>query len=117
MDNGASPISAINREAVQKIEDSIPPIEKLFDLADTFKMLGDSTRVRILSALSISELCVYDLALVLNMGRTAVSHQLRLLRAARLVKSRRDGKMIYYSLDDDHVYDLFKLGFEHISEE
>jgi len=109
-------LTPLNTQDVNQVRDRMPDIGELFDLAELFKMLGDSTRVRILSALSISELCVNDLAYVLDLDRTAVSHQLRLLRTARLIRGRRDGKMIYYCLDDEHVSRIFTLGFAHISE-
>ena len=85
-------------------------------LADTFKVLGDGTRVRMLDALSRSELCVGDLAQLLGLTESAVSHQLRLLRGMRLVRPRRDGRSIFYALDDDHIVDLFAQGLEHIEE-
>lgn len=85
-------------------------------LAELFKALGDYTRVRILYALSLSELCVCALAEVLDMSQSAISHQLRLLRAAKLVRYRKAGKNVYYTLDDDHVANLLKQGFEHIVE-
>src|SRR5207244_4089345 len=83
-------------------------------LADTFKMLGDVTRVRILDALSNAEVPVCDLANLLGLTQSAVSHQLRLLRNTRLVKSRRDGQHIYYTLDDQHIVKLFEQGLEHV---
>jgi DNA-binding transcriptional ArsR family regulator len=85
-------------------------------LAETFKVLGDTTRVRILDALSQAEVPVCDLAELLDLTQSAVSHQLRLLRGARLVKSRRDGQHIYYTLDDQHIVKLFEQGLEHIQE-
>lgn len=85
-------------------------------LADTFRVLGDVTRVRILLALSLRELCVCDLAELFGLTSSAVSHQLRLLRAHRLVKPRREGKLVYYSLDDDHVRSLFDEGLRHVEE-
>ena len=85
-------------------------------LAETFKVLGDPTRARILLALSVRELCVCDLADLLGVSQSAVSHQLRLLRAHRLVRFRRDGKLVYYSLDDDHVRTLFAEGLRHVKE-
>jgi len=93
--------------------------EALFDqdanmLADTFKILGDSTRVKILDMLSHRELCVCDIAAVSGMSQSAVSHQLRLLRGARLVKYRREGKMVWYTLDDNHVLTLLAVGIQHI---
>jgi ArsR family transcriptional regulator len=102
--------------AVSRTRELMPDIEQLYDLAELFKVLGDSTRVRILSALSLGELCVNDLAEVLDMGQTAISHLLRLLRNARLVRTRRDGKSIFYTFADDHVKQIFEKGFEHIDE-
>jgi ArsR family transcriptional regulator len=90
--------------------------ESVTDLAETFRMLGDTTRVRILDALARTEVPVCDLANVLGLTQSAVSHQLRLLRSMRLVKSRRDGRHIYYTLDDDHILDLFEQGLEHVQE-
>src|SRR5512140_855116 len=86
------------------------------DLAETYKVLGDATRVRLLDALSRAELCVCDLAGLLGLSESAVSHQLRLLRGMRLVKARRDGRHIYYSLDDEHIVRLFEQGLEHVEE-
>jgi ArsR family transcriptional regulator len=85
-------------------------------LAETFKVLGDTTRVRILDALSQSELCVCDLAGLLGLSESAVSHQLRLLRGMRLVRARRDGRLVYYTLDDQHIVGLFEQGLEHVQE-
>jgi ArsR family transcriptional regulator, lead/cadmium/zinc/bismuth-responsive transcriptional repressor len=85
-------------------------------LAETFKVLGDTTRVRILDALSRAEVCVCDLAAMLKVTESAVSHQLRLLRSLRLVKSRRDGRHIYYTLADQHIVKLFEQGLEHVQE-
>ena len=83
-------------------------------LADTFKALADPTRVRIISILAQTELCVCDLAATLGMTQSAVSHQLRLMRQMRLVKNRKEGRMVYYSLDDEHIHDLFRRGLEHV---
>ncbi len=85
-------------------------------LADTFKVLGDTTRVRILDALSHDELCVHDLAARVGISESAVSHQLRLLRSTRLVRQRRDGRLVYYALDDQHIVGLFAQGLEHVQE-
>jgi DNA-binding transcriptional ArsR family regulator len=85
-------------------------------LAETFKVLGDTTRVRILDVLCRTELCVQDLAGVLGLTPSAVSHQLRLLRTSRLVRTRRDGRQIFYALDDDHIVGLFRQGLEHVQE-
>jgi DNA-binding transcriptional ArsR family regulator len=85
-------------------------------LADTFKVLGDTTRVRILDALSRSELCVQDIADRIGLSESAVSHQLRLLRSTRLVRTRRNGRQIFYTLDDQHIVGLFEQGLEHVEE-
>jgi len=85
-------------------------------LAETFRVLGDPTRVRILDALSSAELCVCDLATLLGVSESAVSHQLRLLRSMRLVRSRREGRMVFYALDDQHVISLFHQGLRHVEE-
>ena len=90
--------------------------EMLYDLADLFKVFGDSTRIRILYALMDGSLCVGDLAAELEMNQSAVSHQLKALKTGKLIKSRRDGKAIYYSLDDDHVKTIIAMGKEHIEE-
>ncbi len=86
------------------------------DLAETFRALGDPTRVRILDALSHGELCVCDIATLLGLSESAVSHQLRLLRSLRLVRARRDGRMVYYTLDDRHILTLFRQGLRHVQE-
>ncbi len=93
-----------------------PPIDTLFDLAELFKVFADSTRIRIMSALSQRELCVCEIADVLSMGQSAVSHQLRLLRQAKLVRVRRSGKSSVYALDDNHVHSIMRLGLEHLAE-
>lgn len=91
------------------------PEQDARELAETFKILADPTRIKILHALSKRELCVCDIAAVVKMGQSAVSHQLRLLRGSRLVKYRRDGKMVWYSLDDEHISSLLSQGIEHIT--
>jgi len=106
----------IHEDVVNKVRVDMPEEEKLYDLADLFKVLGDSTRVRILSALFQAEMCVCDIAALLNMSQSAISHQLRVLKQARLVKNRRDGKVVYYSLDDEHVKSIFDQGLIHIYE-
>ncbi|MCL2180421.1 MAG: metalloregulator ArsR/SmtB family transcription factor [Treponema sp.] len=103
-------------ELVKKIRRVMPKDEDFYDLADLYKMFADSTRVRILWALSCQEMCVCDIALLLGMTKSAISHQLRALRLANLVKYVRRGKEVYYSLADDHVKDIFDKGFEHIHE-
>jgi ArsR family transcriptional regulator len=89
--------------------------EEATQLSETFKALSDPTRVRIIAPLAHTELCVYDLTAVVGLTQSAVSHQLRLLRTLRLVKSRRDGRHIYYQLDDAHIHDLFQRGLDHVA--
>ena len=93
---------------------TLPDTETLYDLAELFKVFGDSTRIRILAALIEKEMCVYHLSQELEMGQSAISHQLRVLRGSGLVKARRNGKEMLYSLDDDHVKTIFAEGLEHI---
>lgn len=109
--------SLIHEDVVAHVKSQMPPAEPIYELAGLFKVFGDSTRARIICALSISELCVCDLSALLDMTQSAVSHQLRTLKQARIVKNRRSGKVVYYSLDDEHITALFHLGFEHIMEE
>jgi DNA-binding transcriptional ArsR family regulator len=90
--------------------------QTIVDLAETFKVLSEPSRVSILHALAEEELCVCDISAVVQMTSSAISHQLRILRTARLVKSRKDGKMVYYSLDDEHVRNLFEEGIRHLEE-
>jgi len=106
----------IHDDIVAKVKENMPEVESLYDLAELFKVFGDSTRVRILWALDSSEMCVCDIAYLLNMTQSAISHQLRVLKQAELVKSRRDGKIVYYSLADEHVRTIFDQGLSHISE-
>ena len=94
----------------------MPEEEKLYDLAELFKIFGDSTRIRILYVLFEAEMCVCDIAEVLHMTQSAISHQLRLLKQAKLVKNRREGKTVYYALADDHVRTIIFQGMEHIEE-
>ena len=97
-------------------EKNIPDIEMLFDLADLFKVFGDSTRLRIMVMISDSEMAVNDIAESLRMEQSTISHQLRVLRQNKLVRVRRDGKQMYYSLDDDHVKKIIEMGMDHILE-
>ena len=108
--------TVIHDDVVIKVKDNLPEEEQLYDLAEFFKVFGDTTRIKIICALFESEMCVCDLASVLEMSQSAISHQLRILKQARLVKHRRDGKVIYYSLDDDHIKGIFDQGLHHISE-
>ena len=107
----------IHEEVVERVRGELAQEEVLYELAEFFKVFGDSTRIRILSALERSEMCVCDIANLLNMTQSAISHQLRVLKKARLVKNRREGKVIYYSLDDDHVKEILDAGLSHILEE
>lgn len=106
----------IHEEVVKAVSGSMPQEEKLYDLADFFKIFGDSTRIKILWALDKEEMCVCDLAVLLNMTKSAVSHQLKTLRQEKLVKYRREGKTAIYSLLDKHVKDILEIGLEHIGE-
>lgn len=106
----------IHNDIVNEVIAKLPDEELLYDVAELFKVFGDSTRVRIICALFESEMCVCDIAAVLNMTQSAISHQLRVLKQARLVKYRRDGKTVYYSLADDHIQNIFDQAFEHIME-
>ena len=99
------------------LEGKLPPEDDLYDLAELFKVFGDSTRIRILFVLFESEACVRGLAEVLNMTDSAISHQLRLLKNSKLVKARREGKSVFYSLADDHVRSIVAQGMEHVTED
>ncbi|MBO6232015.1 MAG: helix-turn-helix transcriptional regulator [Ruminiclostridium sp.] len=106
----------VHEDAVKKIKEIMPDEDSLFDLAELYKIFGDSTRIKILYALFEAELCVCDIATLIGMSMSAVSHQLRILKQARLVQYRRDGKSVYYSLADDHVRSILGQGMDHISE-
>lgn len=105
-----------HQEIVDSVNEKMPDEEELYDLAELFKVFADSTRIRILYVLFESEMCVCDIAQILNMTQSAISHQLRVLKQSRLVKYRRDGKSILYSLADDHVRTIVNQGLEHIEE-
>ena len=107
----------IDLARVRKIRAELVTPDAVQGLADTFSALGDPTRVRILDALSHGELCVCDLAAVLGLSQSAVSHQLRLLRGIRLVKPRREGRIVFYSLDDQHIISIFKQTLQHVEED
>ena len=107
---------AARRDVVEQILEKQPDDEYLYELAELFKVFGDSTRIKILYALFDHELCVGDIAQLLNLSQSSVSHQLRILKDAKLVKFRRDGKIIFYSLDDDHVRTILSMGMEHVEE-
>ncbi len=106
----------IHEDVVNQVKAKMPQEETLYDLAEFFKVFGDSTRIKILWALDEAEMCVCDIAVLLNMTQSAISHQLRVLKQSSLVKFRKDGKIVYYSLNDDHVRQIFDQGLVHINE-
>ena len=106
----------IHEDLLKIVNDTMPEETELYDLAELFKVFGDSTRIRILFVLFEAEVCVCDLAKVLNMTQSAISHKLRILKANKLVNSRRDGKSVFYSLADGHVRTIIAQGREHIEE-
>ncbi len=106
----------IHSDAVERVRGLLPRDETLYDLAELFKIFGDSTRVKILYALLEGELCVCDIAKLMEVTQSAVSHQLRVLKTSKLVKFRREGKTVYYSLADEHVTRILSQGMEHIQE-
>lgn len=108
--------NVIHEKVVAAVRKNMPRETLLLDLADLFKVFGDSTRVKILCALLRAEMCVCDIAVLLGMSKSAISHQLRTLRQTRLVKYRREGKVVYYSLEDEHVGTIFDQGLVHVSE-
>lgn len=108
--------SDIHTNVVEKTKNEMPKEEMLYDLAELFKVFGDTTRIKILYALFSNEMCVCDIASLLNMTHSAISHQLRVLKQARLVKFRKEGKVVYYSLDDSHISQIFDCGLHHIEE-
>lgn len=107
----------VHEDVVAQVQKNLPEESRLIRLADLFKVFGDGTRIRILYVLLEAEVCVCDLATLLGMTQSAVSHQLRILKTARLIKARRDGKTVFYSLADDHVATLLRQGMEHICED
>lgn len=107
----------IHPDAVERVRSLLPADETLYDLAELFKIFGDSTRVKILYALLEGELCVCDIAKLMEVTQSAVSHQLRVLKGSKLVKFRREGKTVYYSLADEHVIRILSQGMEHITEQ
>ena len=117
-------IMAIDKESqyvadpkmIEELKQSLPEDEILYDLSELFRVFGDTTRIKILYTLFESELCVNDIAQLLGMTQSSVSHQLRILKNAKLVKFKRDGKQMIYSLDDDHVRSMIALGLEHTEE-
>lgn len=115
-DCALSSSSVQEKEAYQNAKDAMPSAELLSALADLYKVMGDPTRLRLLLSLEKADFCASDLADLCGMSRSAVSHQLKALKAAKLVKSTRDGKSMIYSLDDDHVHDILRVAFAHVME-
>lgn len=109
--------TVIHREVVDAVRQKMPDDELLLDLADCFKLFSDSTRLKILYALMEAEMCVCDISVLLGMTKSSVSHQLRVLKQSNLVKYRKAGRVIYYSLADDHVRTICRMGMEHVLEE
>lgn len=109
-------VHELHTELLKKVKDTMPPEDELIELAELFKVFGDSTRIRILYVLFEAEVCVCDIADALGMTQSAISHQLKILKQSKLVKARREGKSIFYSLADDHVAMIIEKGLEHIEE-
>lgn len=107
----------IHHDIVLDVGEKMPQEELVYDVSELFKVFGDSTRARIICALGVAEMCVCDIAALLSMSSSAISHQLRILKQSRIVRSRRNGKVVYYRLADDHIQQIFQIAFEHITEE
>lgn len=108
--------NVVHEDIIKKVSKQMPTNDEMIILSEFFKVFGDPSRLKILKALILSEMCVCDLSVLLNMNQSAISHQLKLLRNSKLVKFRRDGKIVYYSLDDNHIKLIFDMGFVHINE-
>ena len=106
----------VQEDIIEKVHEKMPPVEELLDLAEFYKVFGDATRLKILYVLLCSEMCVLDIAALVGMSQSAISHQLRILKQMDLVKNRRDGKIIFYSLADDHIVSILSQGLDHIEE-
>jgi len=109
--------SVIHEDVLQRVREKMPAEEPIYEVSELFKVFGDSTRARIICALNSEEMCVCDLSALLNMTQSAISHQLRLLKVSRIVKSRKQGRVVYYSLDDSHIGQIFAMAFDHVMEE
>lgn len=116
VEDGSCEFIHVHDEVIKKVRDVMPDEQELLDLSEFFKVFGDSTRIKILYALSQSEMCVCDIANLLQMGQSAISHQLRVLKQMRLVSFRKDGKTVFYNLADSHIQTILDQGMEHISE-
>lgn len=111
-----SDCEAVNNDIVEKLKPDMPDLNVLYELSDFFKVMGDGTRIRLLWALEEAEMCVNDLAVLLDMTKSAVSHQLKILRTAKLVRAEKRGKNVYYTLNDNHVKVIFEMALEHVCE-
>ena len=116
IEEGTCEFMHVHEQIVDRVEKVIPDEQQLLDLSEFFKVFGDSTRIKILYVLSQSEMCVCDIATLLQMGQSAISHQLRVLKQMRLVSFRREGKTVFYSLADSHIQTILDQGMEHINE-
>ena len=106
----------VHEDLLKVVKEKLPQEDELYDLAELYKVFGDSTRMKIISALIEDELCVGDIAYIASSTQSAISHQLRVLKQAKLVKFRKEGKIVYYSLDDGHIKQLFEIAKEHLGE-
>lgn len=109
-------VFGLHRNVIKSVQNQMPQTEEIEDLSEFYKLFGDKTRLGIIWALSVSEICVCDLSVLLTMSQSAISHQLRILKQARIVKSRREGKVAYYSLEDDHIRSVLNVGHIHMKE-
>lgn len=109
-------VTIIHEQAVRNAREGLPRLEDLERLAEFYRLFGDKTRLKIIWALGVCEMCVCDLCALLQMRQSAVSHQLRTLKLARIVRPRREGKVVYYSLDDDHIRNVLNVGYKHLKE-
>lgn len=116
MEENLCEITIIHEDVVKEVKKIMPEDDEIYDLAEFFKVFADSTRMKIIYALMENELCVCDLANIVNTTQSAISHQLKILRQSKLVKFRKEGKVVYYSLDDEHISQIVKKGREHIEE-
>ena len=116
IEEGTCEFMHVHEQIVDRVEKVMPDEQQLLDLSEFFKIFGDSTRIKILYVLSQSEMCVCDIATLLQMGQSAISHQLRVLKQMRLVSFRREGKTVFYSLADSHIQTILDQGMEHINE-
>ena len=110
-------VSVIHEDVLARVRAKMPDETPVYEVSELFKVFGDSTRARIICALNVEEMCVCDLAALLSMSQSAISHQLRLLKVSRIVKSRKQGRVVYYSLDDAHIGQIFAMAFDHVMEE